>query len=324
VKHELRIDVSHAVGSLERLEVAATVVTPTEPLEFNGIVMFGYPGGGYSRRYYDVDSTTGADQLSGYSQALFHASQGAVFVACDHLGVGDSDIPSQPIDFTSVAKANAAASAAILDTLRAGTYARGAAQLDISSAVAMGQSFGGFLLTIAQADNPVFDGVAFLGWSGIQTISPYPSGVQSEKLKASHEDGSVAANPRAKSFHYQDVEPTIVAADLTRDAGRAGSNAPWGSVHRPGGPCLQDRRSPLDPGVVANDAARITTPVFVASGEIDVIADPRREAAAYSASTDITITTFERMAHMHNFASTRERLWRRLDEWARTVDAVHR
>jgi hypothetical protein len=41
--------------------------------------------------------------------------------------------------------------------------------------------------------------------------------------------------------------------------------------------------------------------------------------AAYSASRDVTIFVIPAMAHMHNFASTRERLWQRLEAWSRTL-----
>lgn len=46
------------------------------------------------------------------------------------------------------------------------------------------------------------------------------------------------------------------------------------------------------------------------------------EAAAYPASRDVSIFIVPTMAHMHNFASTRERLWQRLHDWSRMVAAV--
>ena len=82
---------------------------------------------------------------------------------------------------------------------------------------------------------------------------------------------------------------------------------------------LRDRRSPLDAGAVAKEAAAITVPVFIGNGEIDVVPDFRAEPAAYAASNDVTTSVFPRMYHMHNFASARRNLWRRFSVWAAGV-----
>jgi len=106
VRRELRVDVSAAAGTGEQLAVAATVLLPDglvgAPEEPRTVVV-GFPGGGYNRRYYDLD-IPGHD---GYSQARYHLARGQVFVACDHLGVGDSDTPACPLDYDAVARAAA-------------------------------------------------------------------------------------------------------------------------------------------------------------------------------------------------------------------------
>jgi hypothetical protein len=78
------------------------------------------------------------------------------------------------------------------------------------------------------------------------------------------------------------------------------------------------------PGVVAAEAAVIAVPVFVAAGERDVVPSPREEPRAYRRSPDITVCVYPRMAHMHNMASTREDLWRRLHHWGDAVAAARR
>jgi hypothetical protein len=55
--------------------------------------------------------------------------------------------------------------------------------------------------------------------------------------------------------------------------------------------------------------------VFLAFGATDVSADPHAEPSGYPACNDITVVVVPRMAHMHNFADTREQLWRRFDDW---------
>ena len=117
-------------------------------------------------------------------------------------------------------------------------------------------------------------------------------------------------------FHYDDVPLEIVAADMApmADPSLGVSGAPWRSAKIP--VCAATGTSLAPAGT---EAAWIKVPVLVAGGERDVIPDPHREAAAYTGSDDVTIRTVAHMAHMHNFASTRETLWRRLEGW---IDSV--
>ena len=71
----------------------------------------------------------------------------------------------------------------------------------------------------------------------------------------------------------------------------------------------------MTPGFAEPFAARITEPVFLAFGAIDVSADPRGEALGYPGSHDITTVVIPDMAHMHNFAETRVELWDRFLRW---------
>ena len=72
-------------------------------------------------------------------------------------------------------------------------------------------------------------------------------------------------------------------------------------------------------GVVGEEAAAIRTPVLVAVGQRDVCPDPHAEPGAYRASRDVCLYIAPNMAHMHNFASTRELLWERTAAWAARV-----
>ena len=104
---EVTVDVTEAAGLGELCHLAATVTVPDGPTAgTRPVVCFGFPGGGYSRRYYTFDMP-GADDGG---QAGWHAARGWVFVAVDHLGVGDSSLPD-PVRLTyeNVAAANAAA-----------------------------------------------------------------------------------------------------------------------------------------------------------------------------------------------------------------------
>ena len=72
--------------------------------------------------------------------------------------------------------------------------------------------------------------------------------------------------------------------------------------------------------MVGAEAAAVAVPVLVGTGERDTVPDPGAEPSAYPGA-DVTVFAAPRMAHMHNFASTREILWTRSHAWGDAVAA---
>ena len=308
------------------LWTTATVYLP-EQLPERVTVLFGFPGGGFGRKYYDIQA------LPGYSQAEFHTAAGYVFVACDHLYVGDSARPEDPLalSFEDLAAANHATAVEVITQLRGGTLTPDVPPLEIVRTVAMGQSMGGCLLTVQQANHRTFDAVAFLGWSGIFTNFPTPEGgrdilplpPRGTDMHPIADAVLGVVSPDVDQFrfcfHWPDVEPSLLAADIDSyrpfsDVVRGDEASPWGSATTP--PCALTM---MTEGAVSAEAAAIDVPVLVACGERDVVPDPWAEPSAYRSSADVSVAVIPRMAHMHNFASTRERLWDRIAAFAETV-----
>jgi pimeloyl-ACP methyl ester carboxylesterase len=314
VVSEVRIDVSDAVGTGEHLEVVARVMLPQDSSGPRTAV-FGYPGGAYNRHYYDLE-IPGRD---GYSQARYHIGHGRVFVACDHLAVGDSDTPSRSLDYPDVARANMHAAGEIRRRLESGQLAAGVPPVELQAVAALGQSFGGFLLILGQGAEPTFDGVAILGYSALHTRTPWPDNLTLEDVRALR-GGNGLQHPMTPWFHYDDVPAEIVEADMTKELGTLGSKAAWSTPLNPGGTAIKPAHNPREPGVVAAEAARIDVPVLIGCGEVDVVPEARAEPAAYPASPHITTIVVPRMAHMHNFASTRRALWDAVEDWLATVE----
>lgn len=285
---------------------AATVHWPDDVPD-RPVVAFTFPGGGYARGYFDIRHGDGA-----YSQAGYHTARGWIVVACDHLGVGDSDLPDPAsLSFEVLARANDAAVRAVL------------ADLDVEpgAVIGMGQSMGGCLTIVAQAMHRTFDAIAVLGFSAIHTVMPSPTGgievsaIERGTTNAEDRDRTTAeiggVDAFRWAFHADDEDPDLVAADLA--GGYPLRTAPpptWGSVSLP-----LSAPSMLTAGVVAREAAAIDVPVFVGCCARDVVPDPRAEPAAYASSNDITVLVVPGMAHMHNFARTRGVLWHRLHAW---------
>jgi pimeloyl-ACP methyl ester carboxylesterase len=267
------------------------------------------PGGGYSRRYFDLPGP-------GYSQAAHHAQRGTIVVAIDHLGAGDSSVP--PLELTTlpaVAAAGHAAVAAILGRLRAGTLAPGVPAVDLAGVVGAGQSIGGQVLAVMQAGQRSFDGVAMLGSSLVGTIIPSRPGASASAVT----DGT--GIDWGWAFHWRDTPlppelGSLIASDIAAGLPTRRTAPDWATLSYPG-----FVPASVLPGAVAGEAARIDVPALLAMGERDVCHAPAEEVAALKAAADISVLVVPRMAHMHNFATTRTGLWERLDEF---VDHVTR
>jgi pimeloyl-ACP methyl ester carboxylesterase len=324
--YDRAVDVTGTAGLDATVRTAVTVHLPDRvagPL----IVIFGFPGGGFGRRYYDVQTHPG------YSEAEFHTEHGFGFVDCDHVYVGDSDQPDPfALTYENLAEANHRTVKSVLAGLRAGDLIAGVEPLTITSVIGIGQSMGGCLLTVQQANHETFDGVAFLGWSGLFTNFPaadgtrlvYPMPVRGTDLRPIADSilGVVAPDDAHYRFcfHWPDEEPALMEPDLASyrpytGVQRGDESTPWGSATVPA--CAITM---MTPGTVATEAAAITVPVLVACGERDVVPDPWAEPTAYRGTREITVKVVPRMAHMHNFALTRRQLWAAIEDFSRAVE----
>jgi len=331
----VRTDVTEAAGLGEPAEMVATVCLPDDVSVVPSVVAFGWPGGGYSRGYFTFDMPGS----SGGGEAGFHTSRGWIVVAVDHLNVGDSTHPSDPskLNFRNLAATSHALVESILDRLAAGTLVDGLAPVVDPLRIAIGQSMGGATTVLTEGTFPTYDGVAILGWSAYHTLIPAPPGTKLGRRvfvprgtniadidpeifertmpeMAYDERGYPLCTP---AFHYDDVPADVVARDMTHYPTRDGNLPEWGADSMP--PCAMTMMSP---GSMSTEAASIQVPVFVGAGERDTVPFPKNEVPLYQQSPDITVFVCDTMAHMHNFASTRELMWARVHSWADTVGVM--
>ena len=334
---ELKLDVTSAVELPGRTEIAVTVTLPdAADLGMNPIVCFAKPGGGYARGYYTLDLPGPG---TGISQAAWHASRGWIFVALDPLGVGDSTFEgSQMLNYNS-AQVTAAANEAerqVMTLLQEGTMISGFPVVSDPVVIGMGQSAGGCYTIAQQGRFHAYDGIAILGYSPFQTVVPARPGRPPLHGSWIPRDYSLTAGvvtnaamlaglpakmgtpeayeDMAWAFHWDDMDADVVRADIEDSPARHGNLPQWASATSPGMIGYA-----LGPGNFAAEAASITAPVLVAMGERDVVADPRGEIRSYLSSSSVDFYVCPRMAHMHNFASTRQLFWARIDIWAQWV-----
>ncbi len=305
---ELAIDITEAAGLGVAAEQAVTVHLPdVAALADPPVVCFAFPGAGYSRGYYSFD----LPGSSGGGEAGWHTERGWVFVAVDHLGVGQSTVPEgNVLDYDNIPRSNQQVVDAVMARLVAGTIADDMPPLVGATVLGFGQSMGGCFTIVAQGRHRTFDGVAILGFSAIHTVLPAAPGAPPVM------ESSDPFAAMTWAFHWDDEPAEIVAADMSPPPG---SPLPiWRSTSVPGCAMLM-----VNPGTVAAEAAAIDVPVMIAVGERDVTPDPWAEPAAFPASNDISVFVCPQMAHMHNFAATRERFWARLHHWGTGVAAAN-
>jgi pimeloyl-ACP methyl ester carboxylesterase len=273
-------------------------------------VLFLFPGGGYSRHYFDLQ----VDGHPDHSQARWHADRGMLTVTVDHLGVGDSTVPAEPLDFAQVAAAGDAAVRTVLDRLRDGTFDADLLPVADPVAIGAGQSMGGHIVVWTQAAHGTFAAVSALGSSFTQTrLALQPGkrhpfrGLPMKDVYAAMGDVDFVA-----SFHWPEEPPEFVAADMDPER-----PAPWRSATVPA--CAAEL---MEPFAVARQAAAVRVPVLLVYGEQDVTVEPLADLAVFRSAPDLSLLLIPRSSHMHNFAPTRHLAWARLEMFAEQVVTI--
>lgn len=353
---DLRIDVTNAVDLGEPVYVCVSVVLP-DPADLpeRPVVCFAKPGGGYSRFYFThaLPGAGGGVELG--AQADFHVARGWIFVALDNLGSGQSSIHDpETLGFAHVTSASLAAEQEVLLRLANGILLPGYPPVLQPVRLGIGQSTGGSLTIVQQAQFDCYDGIGVLGFSavhshpatppgGLPVVTPWFSREQAPGMRGAILNAAAVAaatggtSPDAAwvaiawGFHYDDVPSEVVEQDLAHyeDIGQSiigarlpGENdaAPWNSYTTPN----DATRFTLTPGAVAAEAAAIAVPVLSAMGERDLVVDPLGESRAFRTAPSFDLFICPRMGHMHNFAGTRRLFWERIHrfgEWCAAAKA---
>lgn len=300
------------------MELAVTVCLPDQiKAGKQPIILYAFPGGGYSRHYFDLDLShlPGCEEAS-YSQVDHHLAGRIIVVTCDHLHVGESTRTRQPqlITLDLLIAANAAMVGTVSRRLADGTLAETAEPIAEFRSVGLGQSMGGAIAIATQADHGCFDAIVILGYGVRGSIAVRPEDI--DELSA---DGSLTFSDKRQSAELPSMREIWYAADVPQgiiDEDTKGgypirqTTPVYGSLTFP--PCALGF---VAPGFLETKAANISVPVFVGYGDRDVLAEPQREPFVYRSAASVKAAKFPTMGHMHNFASTRRQLWDELVAW---------
>ncbi|HEX7857045.1 MAG TPA: hypothetical protein VF503_25470 [Sphingobium sp.] len=339
---DLDIDVTDMLGLGEPARIAVTIVLPDpSDLSERPVICFAKPGGGYSRGYYTADLPGPARG----AQADWHARRGWIFVAMDLIGTGGSSRHApEKLSFAVVVGAALAAEEDILLRLANGMLTPDFPSVHRPVRIGIGQSMGGGLAIVQQGRHHCYDGVVTLGYSAVHSHPPSPPGAPpivvpwiprdelartpgvvtnrqavQRGLATGLDDGIWQA--LAWGFFHDDVPAEVVEANLSHFdalmfANDSGGQVPEDSAAwRTMSTLMQVTQASMTPGAVAAEAAAVTVPILCAMGERDIVPDPAGEPRAFKSATSIDIFICPRMGHMHNFASTRELLWQRIESF---------
>lgn len=326
--YEIQVDVSGKIGLPGQVSIAVSVYVPDE-LTADMTAIAAYPGSGLTRKYYDVP------EVSGYSEVQFHTDNGFIVIAVDPMGVGaSSEVDLFDLTIENLAHANHLAAEGALERLRSGTISAELPAIAICKVIGIGQSMGGCLLTVQQANHRSFDGVGILGWSQEQenfaardgsrvSMPGLPRDADLRALGQAAQDTPKSSlnmmDLVLNTMHHADDLKLFVDLDLFNlegDPALVSQMPTWRSAILP--PCCGQMTTP---GIVAPEAAAIDVPVLIAQGEVDCVPDPWSEPAYYRKANDISVFVVPRMAHMHNFSQNREVLWSRIESFARSIPA---
>ena len=307
--HRVEVDVG-PVAPAGVGRVAGDLFLPATTLD-PPLVMTCLPGGGMTRRYFDltVDGDAGT-----YSMARFLAARGIAVLTLDPPGVGESDVPDDPWLLTAgaVAAVCAHASEDVVGRLRSDAFPG-------LVSIGVGHSAGALLAVHAQAASSPFDALGLLGFAGgglPSALGPAELAVAGDPELTRRE---VVALAQARFGRPLPVGTTgaselLLGVDVPTGA-RAALAACGGALLAVVG------LTSMIPGASATELAAVDVPIFLGVGDVDITGPPLAIPAPFTAARDITLYVLARSGHNHNVAPTRHALWDRLVRWAVSVAA---
>ena len=274
------------------------------------------PGGGSSRRYFDLRV---AGTVDSYSMARHLARAGFLVVTIDSAGVGDSDRPEDGYALTPdlVADVNAAALQSFVARLHDGSLTNQLAPQADLSLIGVGHSAGGLLTILQQARSRSFAALAVLGFHG----SGLPD-VLTDEMRI------YAGNPNGLRLALPDLARSLFGDPLPISHGPPPEMLLHGDLSPTVIDALIDANSrllalvgvaTLIPGSIQDSLEAIDVPVFIGVGDHDITIRPHAIAEQFPTSADLTLFELHDAGHMHNVADSRTELWDRLAVWARTM-----
>jgi pimeloyl-ACP methyl ester carboxylesterase len=285
---------------------APPVVRPEAP----PLVIDLLAGATYTKAYWHLTGDAFPGKTYSLAQYLVERLH-AIVIACDYPGTGESSRPSDgdAITLECLAETHAQVVHQLRERLGNGTLLRDVPPLPAIRLHGGGHSMGAAVLTLLQGQQQLYDSVALLGWTqGAIDMAHYDQALLQEVLTPNAQ-GYIDPLPlRAAS---RPVFYGAYVADIQREADeQLATPMPGGTL-----------AALMTPGATAAAAEKISVPVYLAFGSLDVSSNPHGEVAAYTQAQDVSLFILPDSPHCHNLAPNRQQLWHHLADWYERLSA---
>lgn len=272
-------------------------------------------GGGCATSYFDLQ----VEGFEGYSMAEYFCDRGAMVVAFDHPGIGDSDPVPDLFAITPSLAANCHDRAVreVGERLASGTLAPGVGPLGEPMVVGLGHSMGGLIAVVTQGLCRSFDALVVWGHSGIgmpEVLTEAELQVttgMSDLLEIEEKIQALARVRFAVPSEVPRKQPgrgAFFADDVPREVRQAFARA--------GVPLLFScGLTAMIPNSARTLAAGIDVPVFLGFGDHDFTADRYRSMSLFRSAPYSSVYLLAESGHCHDQASSRAQLWGRALDW---------
>lgn len=270
------------------LDLAVDIMLPAAITAHTALLIC-LPGGGVSRRYFD---------MAGFSLAKAMLAAGHALALIDPPGVGASGTIADPFQLTVEAQLPMLARAVSLIRMQPHF-----AQLPL---IGIGHSAGAMLTACLQAHSRPYDALALLCFG--------PGGLPhylAEDWLALHAANAKIARARIPEFAEAKFKTPTFGAGLRAAKGNAGHALQAVLTPTLATVALQS----MTPGIVAPELATIDVPLFTAVGERDIAGPPHLLGQAYPACTDFTQIVVRRAGHHIFLCDNGPALFVRLNSW---------
>jgi pimeloyl-ACP methyl ester carboxylesterase len=291
-----RVDVSH-VAPAGVHECVVDVFVPDGVVDTVACCL---PGGGFSRRYFDLEA---AGDDGSYSMARHLVARGIAVVLCDPPGIGESDLPDDSYSLTPHALADV--QAAVVDAV-SGQFPR-------ARRIGVGHSAGALLTVHQQARHRQFDALVLLGFAGRGLVAHL---TKDELAYANDPDGLRAALAALVKERFGDGLPVWESGPSSIFSGGSAPSAAKAAMR-----AAQARMlgmlglTSMIPGASAPELAAIDVPLFVGVGSNDITGPPHRIPGDFPNAHDVTLFVLEGAGHTHHIDARRSELWERVVAW---------
>jgi len=317
VRMEDRVAVGAEVPDLPDATISVRIVAPSpQGLAAEPAVLFCAPGGGMTRRYYDLGDAD--DRRFSFAEAM--ARQGWIVIAFDHLGAGESSPVDDGylVDPMRITAAHAAAVRTMAERLRGGLD--GYPPVPSFRTIGIGHSMGGMVASWVQAHHRLYDAMVILGAGPYGFLAELDQGLHSLANDPYRARGEIVARMKALG-----LAPSLVLKSNPRSRAifRGGDPAAVAWMRAARTPILSVVGSfTMIPGGWAPEAAAIDVPLLLMFGDDDICPEPRDVPAWFSACPDISLGILADTGHSHFAFPSIDALTRRVAAWIRSVGDI--